>query len=906
MSTGSPTLDRLLARLSLRGRFGLRQRILVLGGIIMVPLVLLAIVNARHNADIALDQARVRAQLLLEAENGNYDDVVQKSEIILQLLSRSPEIHDAAGCDRFLAATKSPYPWLSSLFVLDARGNKLCSSVPTPAGINASDRDYFKQAMATRKLAISNYLISKVSQKPVITSALPVLNPAGEVEVVVAAAISLQSLNEMIAADNLRRGIDGNTSTTIVDGEGTIVARYPAPENCIGEKAADQRFVQEILQRKTGHADLPGLMGDERLFAFQPFAGTPSFIAVGIAKQPILDAINRRLQRTLGVIIATILGSIGLGLLGSEFLIVRPGQQLAELAQRIGQGDYDIGTLAAAMPETRALQDSFAGMAARLKERETALTASREQLRTANRNLVLAEQVAHVGHWRFDLPTGQVSWSEEVYRIHGVDPASFHPTRENSLDAYHPDDRPTVRKLMDWAIGFTRDFEFALRIVRPDGEIRHVQSRGFCELDEAGAVVSIFGVLADITILKEAEIRLKAAQLAAEAANEAKSAFLSTVSHELRQPLTSIIGFAELLLDRTTEPEMQRYLELQRGSGEHLLCLINDLLDHSKIEAGMVEIEQVPISVGEVMETCGALLVETARRKRIDLVVEIAPALPMVQGDSARLQQVLLNLGGNALKFTPQGTVSLRCRLIGADAHFARLRFEVEDSGIGIPADRLAHLFQRFRQADSSITRRFGGTGLGLTISKGLVESMHGDIGVESTEGTGTLFWFEIAFRLAASPVPAPAATQPQRAPGRTGERPLRILLAEDSPINQALFSEILGDMGHAVSVVENGNQALQRLEQEAYDLVLMDVEMPELDGLAATRLLRERGLTLPVIGLTGHAGAADAARCRAAGMTGCLVKPVDFADLQAAVEQVRAEAAAGGSAADSVAEARI
>jgi signal transduction histidine kinase/CheY-like chemotaxis protein/HAMP domain-containing protein len=896
MPSGSSTFDSLLSTLSLRGRLGLRGRIVILGGIIMIPMILLAVLNARHSADTALEEARQRAQLLVAEENLNYDDLIQQSKVILDLVAHSPEIRNPDTCTPYLAGIKSRYPWLNGLFVTEASGDRVCTATPTAATINPSDRAYFKQAIATRQLAISNFLISRVNQKPVITAALPVLNATGDIELIVGAAISLESLNELIAADNQRRGIDGRTvSTTIVDGEGTIVARYPALENCIGEKAASLRFVQEILQRKEGGADMPGLAGDERIFAFQPFAGTPSFIAIGIAKAPILAAIDDRLHRTLGIILAVMLGSIGLGLLGSEVLILRPQRQLANLAQRIGAGDYAVEAVRARMPEVRELQASFISMAGQLQEREAALNASREEIHQINHNLLLAEQVAHVGHWRLDLGAGQLVWSEELYCIHGVDSATFTPSLENSLAAYHPDDRPAVQRLVDWAIGFTRDFEFALRIVRPGGEVRHVLSRGFCEMNEAGEVVSIFGVLADITMLKEAEFRLKAAQLAAEAANDAKSEFLSTISHELRQPLTSIIGFADLLLERSgNDKETTRYLDLQRSSGEHLLMLINDLLDHSKLEAGMVDIEQAPFSVDELLETSAALLAETARRKQVRLLVDVARDLPPLLGDSARLKQILLNLGGNALKFTPAGVINLRCRLLAADQAFHRLRFEVEDSGIGIPADKLPHLFQRFRQADSSISWRFGGTGLGLTISKELVAAMHGEMGVTSVEGQGSTFWFEIPFR-AVSAGAADESTALEKALQRVSRTPAHILLAEDSPINQALFSEILHDMGHSVTLVTNGLQALHLLERAppadgGYDLVLMDVEMPELDGLNATRLLRERGITLPIVGLTGHATPADAARCTEAGMNDYLVKPVDFEELFAMVERYRPE----------------
>ena len=407
-------------------------------------------------------------------------------------------------------------------------------------------------------------------------------------------------------------------------------------------------------------------------------------------------------------------------------------------------------------------------------------------------------------------------------------------------------------------------------------------------------------LFAQVVIEREqAEADLKVAKQAAEEANRAKSEFLAYTSHEIRTPLNAIIGLTRAVMESPLTTEQRDYLRRVRNAGDRLLSLINDLLDMSRIEAGKLEIERVEFNLRAVLDEVVQEQIVRATEKDLTLELEVGRDVPEhLVGDPLRLRQILVNLVGNAIKFTSRGGVTVRVALRRRDdGGSCTLRMSVTDTGIGISPENQAALFQRYSQAESTTSREFGGTGLGLSISKSLVELMSGTIGLRSQAGEGAEFFFELPFAVRAVPAAATAmrAALPDAAPARA----LRVLVAEDNEDNQLLVELLLRKKGAEITMVGNGKEALERLDQARFDLVLMDLEMPGMGGFEAVTVLRERetgtGRRIPVIALSAHALVDYRERCLAAGMDDYLTKPIDPDMLYASIEKYTGSEAEAG-----------
>jgi len=539
--------------------------------------------------------------------------------------------------------------------------------------------------------------------------------------------------------------------------------------------------------------------------------------------------------------------------------------------------------------------------------------AERKVLASATR-LRLALAAAQMGTWDYDFTRRRLSWSPEIRTIFGY--AGGEPSRELFASLIHEEDRDIPRRAMAEAKASRQPYYAQYRVCTPLG-VQWVEDFGTLVFNEAGQPDHIIGVAQNSTERKQVEAELlrhrsdlealvaertrelSEAKAQAESANVAKSAFLANVSHEIRTPLNAITGMVHLLRRKGVSVEQGRRLDVIEQAGNHLVDIINAVLDLSKIEAGKFVLEDVPFRPATLVDNVAAILKPQVEEKGLHWEADLGPLPAQLLGDPTRIQQALFNYVANAIKFTEAGGITLRVRVMAEDDATALLRFEVQDTGIGIPPEAQARLFANFEQADNSMTRRYGGTGLGLAITKKLAGLMGGEVGVTSTPGQGSLFWFSARLRKAAAPTRERQDQPVADALASLGREftGARVLLVEDEPVNQEVATLLLSEAGLRVDAAGDGETAVRMARDHRYALILMDVQMPGMDGLQATRLIRRQpvGEHVPIVAMTANAFAEDRQRCLAAGMDDFLGKPMDLPTLyQTLLTWLRAAARRG------------
>lgn len=506
-----------------------------------------------------------------------------------------------------------------------------------------------------------------------------------------------------------------------------------------------------------------------------------------------------------------------------------------------------------------------------------AQVATRTQaLEVAHRHLALSLKAGKLATWEWQVATNSNRIDDAWLDMLGYRRGEIPETYETFRSLIHPDDIATMEAgVARYLSGEAEFYEADFRLHAKDGSWRWIHAGGLgIEFDAAGHMTHMVGIHRDITEEREA--------------GQAKQAFISSVSHELRTPINALIGMALLALRTELTAPQRDYLEKIVRSSEFLLHVINDILDFSKLEAGKLTLEKQPFLLDDVLARVIEIVGVSAAEKHLDLSLEVPPQTPrQLIGDSLRLEQILINLVSNAVKFTDRGTIVLAVRIARLDADAAELVFSIRDSGIGITPDELARLFVPFSQADSSTTRRYGGTGLGLAICRQLVELMGGRIWAESVPGAGSDFMCALHFERDLLAQAAVRDIQHYLAPPPPSLHGKRILVAEDNAFNRQVIVELLADAGIGVGVAVDGRQAVTLALTECFDAILMDIQMPVMDGLSATRQLRATpGMErLPIIAMTAHGMAEDAQKSLAAGCNDHLIKPVSPQRLYAALQ---------------------
>ena len=878
------------------------QYLVAFAAALAVPLFALLAYQAVSRYETEQRRAEETLRTLAQGTAFETRQFIGRVQRLLTQLSDTPLVSalNPQQCDPRLGEFANMVPQAVNLFTLDAQGQLVCSVVtPTPgAPRTVSPTYYFAQAQRTRAFTVGKPAVGFITGKWVVTMAQPILDAGGQFRGTVNLAIDLLQFAEARGGGGLPPG----AVMGLVNTAGTLIWRFPEPEKWVGvAPAAFQTLRRGFAQEVHPVVTIRGPDGIERLIASRAVQGTDWVAFVGFPTDEIYGP--NRLQALLSAA-AALLTALMAGF-ASIFIgrrIAEPVKRVAESARQIASGNLEaraarsglveIDTIARELNETAGAQQ-----AARAASDQAARLLARSEARFR----AVFEQ-SQMGISLTDPVSGKIDELNQHYAdILGRTREAL--TGADWMGFTHPDDlAQNIKDRAQLRSGAVTGISREKRYLRPDGTTVWVHLT-VTPVQVAGADKPYFmAMVRDISQRKAAEAALaqhrdhleelvatRTSELAvatarADAASQAKSDFLAHMSHEIRTPLGALLGFTHLLRRLLNDPAQFMHMDRIQAAAQHLQVLINDILDLSKIEANKLVLEALDTDVPALVTEVGAMLASDAAARGLSLETEIAPMPGHLIGDATRIRQALLNLAGNAVKFTTQGSVTLRAWIEEETGEQVRIRFEVADTGPGLAPEVLSRLFTPFQQADDTTSRHFGGTGLGLSITKSLAALMGGEVGAVSTPGEGSTFWFTAYLQKGTG---TPAEKPAVNAAGEKAELVLRrahqgrrILLVEDDKLSQEAAREMLESAGLDVDVASDGLYAVQAVQQQGsrpYDLILMDMQMPRLNGLEATRKILQMpaAASVPIVAMTANAFAEDRALCLAAGMRDFIAKPV-------------------------------